>query len=302
MLEELVKLLNELLDLTIYESKAYAVLLIKGSMTLSELSRESNVPKTKIYQVARSLEEKDLVEIIRVRPYRIIIRDPYRIINEKIRSKCMNLEKKKETLINILDKFKKSNIETIAEIANVKIIDTEERLLQHLSNDLRKAKEKIMAVVSKTPVKFNWSMLLGALFEALLNGAKFIYIVPKNSMSKKIFVEILRRIVCEENLDLLIKEIFTQINDFLYKKIFSERTYRDLIDRIELYELETEIPMVVIDDIIVYNIFTDPISNKILFSVRYENNRYARALASYIDLLKLVKGSGNLVNDIKRSC
>ena len=193
MLEELVKLLNELLDLTIYESKVYAVLLIKGSMTLSELSRETNVPKTKIYQVARSLEEKDLVEIIRVRPYRII--------NEKIRSKCTDLEKKKEVLINILDKFKKSNIETIAEIANVKIIDTEERLLQHLSNDLRKAKEKIMAVVSKTPVKFNWSMLLGALFEALLNGAKFIYIVPKNSMSKKIFVEILRGVVCEENLE-----------------------------------------------------------------------------------------------------
>ncbi|MGC9148467.1 MAG: TrmB family transcriptional regulator [Sulfolobales archaeon] len=302
MMEELIKLLNELLDLTIYESKVYAVLLVKGSMTLSELSRESGVPKTKIYQIARSLEEKDMVEIIRVRPYKIYIKDPYRVINEKIRSKCADLENKKEILLNILEKFKRNNLETFAEIASVKIIDTEEKLLEYLSNDLRKAKEKIIAVVSKTPVKFNWSMILEALFEALSKGARFIYIVPKNSMSKKIFTEILRRIICGENLDLLLKELFIQINESLYKKIYSERIYRDLIDKVELYEAETEIPIIVIDDRIVYDIFTDPISSKVLFSVRYENNRYARALASYIDLLKLVKGSGNLVNEIRKFC
>ncbi len=301
MLNELVRLLGELLDLSLYESKVYATLLIKGSMTLSELSKETGVPKTKIYHVSRSLEEKGFVELIRVRPYRLIIKDPYKVIGEKIRTRCSELETKRQALYVLIEKIRGSGIESFSEIASIKILENEKVLMKYLSNDLRNSRSSIIATVSKTPVKFNWVEILDAVLEAILNGSKFIYLVPGNSMSRKLFINIMRSVLCEKNLDIL-REFSIHIDHYLIQRILKENHPLDLLNRVELYEVEVDIPLIIVDDKIVYNLFTDPLSNRIVFSVRYENNKYARALSTFLELVRLFKGSRNIINEIRSLC
>ncbi|MEM3386822.1 MAG: TrmB family transcriptional regulator [Nitrososphaerales archaeon] len=64
------------LGLTEYEIKAYTTLIEYGEQTASDLSRNSGVPYSKIYEVLNSLEEKGWVEVERSRPSRFYPKPP----------------------------------------------------------------------------------------------------------------------------------------------------------------------------------------------------------------------------------
>jgi len=51
-----------------YESKTYSALLFIGPSKVSEISKESKVPQSKIYEVLEKLMEKQLVEVYGIRP------------------------------------------------------------------------------------------------------------------------------------------------------------------------------------------------------------------------------------------
>jgi sugar-specific transcriptional regulator TrmB len=58
----------ETLGLTIYEAKAYICLVEKGTSSAGELSKVTEIPHSKIYEVLIRLEKKKLVEIQKSRP------------------------------------------------------------------------------------------------------------------------------------------------------------------------------------------------------------------------------------------
>ena len=59
-----------------YEIKVYISLLEKGSMTASEISKKSNVPYSKIYEVLNSLEGRGWVESNSSRPQKFFPNSP----------------------------------------------------------------------------------------------------------------------------------------------------------------------------------------------------------------------------------
>jgi sugar-specific transcriptional regulator TrmB len=56
------------LGLTTYEARAYLMLLIRGTLSASELAYHAELPRTKIYSILTKLHKKHLVTIVRERP------------------------------------------------------------------------------------------------------------------------------------------------------------------------------------------------------------------------------------------
>ncbi len=71
------------LGLTYYGAKAYAALMKTGATIPSILSEESGIPRTKIYEVLRKLEEDGWVVVEKGRPSRITPKYPKEIIKER---------------------------------------------------------------------------------------------------------------------------------------------------------------------------------------------------------------------------
>jgi sugar-specific transcriptional regulator TrmB len=83
------------LGLTSYEIKAYAVLAQYGPLTAINISKQSNVPYSKIYDVLSSLERKGWIETDHSRPSRFYPKPPSTSI-ETMRMKIDSERKKNE--------------------------------------------------------------------------------------------------------------------------------------------------------------------------------------------------------------
>ncbi|MEN6291713.1 MAG: helix-turn-helix domain-containing protein [Methanobacterium sp.] len=70
------------LGLSDYEIKAYVANISLISATASELSLSSNVPRSKIYEVLKSLEKKGFVEIQRGKPLKFNVIPPNEIFGK----------------------------------------------------------------------------------------------------------------------------------------------------------------------------------------------------------------------------
>ena len=69
------RVLHEL-GLTEYETQTYLALLKGGSLTASEVSEQSNVPYSKIYEVLNALEKKGWIEVEHGRPSKYFPKSP----------------------------------------------------------------------------------------------------------------------------------------------------------------------------------------------------------------------------------
>lgn len=73
--EECLKALRSL-GLTGYEVRAYLSLVLNGKLTASEVSRESQIPYSKVYDVLSSLEKKGWIQSEHARPIRYYPKPP----------------------------------------------------------------------------------------------------------------------------------------------------------------------------------------------------------------------------------
>jgi sugar-specific transcriptional regulator TrmB len=72
------KRLVEAFDLGAYEIETYLAVLEHGELTASEVADTTDVPQPRVYDTARSLAERGLLELHESRPMRIVARDPSR--------------------------------------------------------------------------------------------------------------------------------------------------------------------------------------------------------------------------------
>jgi sugar-specific transcriptional regulator TrmB len=80
------------LDLTYYEAKVYATLAATGATTATTLSTESEVPRTKIYDVLKRLEERKWITIEKGRPSIYNPRYPKEVVEERKAILCSELD------------------------------------------------------------------------------------------------------------------------------------------------------------------------------------------------------------------
>ncbi|MBM3897597.1 MAG: TrmB family transcriptional regulator [Thaumarchaeota archaeon] len=86
------------LGLTSYEIKAYSVLVQYGPMTAINISKQSNVPYSKIYDVLGSLEKKGWIETDHSRPSKFYPKPPSTSL-ETMRMRFDSNRKKNETQV-----------------------------------------------------------------------------------------------------------------------------------------------------------------------------------------------------------
>lgn len=68
---------------TLYEAQAYVTLTSLIQATATEVSEKSNIPRSKIYDVLKKLNEKDFIEIEDGRPLTYIVKSPVEVLNRE---------------------------------------------------------------------------------------------------------------------------------------------------------------------------------------------------------------------------
>jgi HTH-type transcriptional regulator, sugar sensing transcriptional regulator len=72
----------KILGLNDYESKAYAALTSLITGTATEISQASNVPRSKVYEILKNLDDKGFIETIRGKPLRFSVVPPQDIFEK----------------------------------------------------------------------------------------------------------------------------------------------------------------------------------------------------------------------------
>ena len=80
------------LGLTYYGAKVYATLVATGDTTATVLSTESEVPRTKIYDVLKRLEERNWIAVEQGRPIIYSPRYPKEVLEERRTLLCSEID------------------------------------------------------------------------------------------------------------------------------------------------------------------------------------------------------------------
>jgi sugar-specific transcriptional regulator TrmB len=89
--EEILKVLVDC-GLSEYESKVYASLVLLGPSKAGTISKKSNVPQSKIYEILGQLTEKRMVEVFDGRPKEFKATDPNIVLKEILQQRMMKID------------------------------------------------------------------------------------------------------------------------------------------------------------------------------------------------------------------
>jgi sugar-specific transcriptional regulator TrmB len=152
------------MGLNAYETDAYIALLEGGQMTAMEISRETQVPYSKIYEVLNSLKEKGWIKSSETRPFKYYpvppleatastkrrLEDKYQIWEKSVAEELLPLYEKRE----------------LVERPDILILHGQQAIIAKLGEVLKKANREIMIAAPA------FARPLIALVELPLNGVK----------------------------------------------------------------------------------------------------------------------------------
>jgi len=146
--EETKRVLQEL-GLTDYESRVYLALLEKGVLTASQVSKQSGVPYSKVYETLTSLEGKGWIETEHGRPSRYYPKAP----SEALTAMKLQLEDKVKTwekiILSELEPFYERR--EIREKPDLWILRGELNILTKLKEMVEKTKNELMIAAPILP-------------------------------------------------------------------------------------------------------------------------------------------------------
>ncbi len=267
--EEELRLVKDFFSLSEYEARVYLTLAAMGPMGISKLAEISGVPRTKCYSIARSLISRGIAVKVSSKPFIIAAADPEALPTRFAEERCQEAREKAMLVIQRIRRIRESlGTRSLAgaeklELAGVLIINSIEDLVASIARDIEGSSREILIAVSGAPIEFPWRGLVVPAINALARGVIIEYATPKNSPVAK-------------HLKLLIEGASNQIAG----------GFGALLERFRIRESPyIEAPFVVVDEEIVYSIFTDPARKTHLFTIRSRNTRYARSMKIYFNLL-----------------
>ena len=261
------------LKLNKYESIAYEIILKRGVVEASIISKEGDIPFGKIYESLGSLSTKGLIEVQNTRPKKYKIRNP------------------KTTFRDILNK---KQLESEEELKNLK--DTLLQIENEISKiSVQEHKEKTFWI---TAIGKEIDEMMGSIFSEAKNEIFMIpYIINKSDQTKSALLNI-PRFVKEINktvgrgvkIKVILPEKFAQVQIKILKKM---RFFDKIIKNVEIRILEELFPepFTVIDtDKIVLRV-NDPINkNKILAMIKIIDNELSKSLKEkFNEMWKIAK-------------
>ena len=176
--KELVEKARRSFDLNIYETKVWLALLEKGNANIAQVHELSKVPRSRIYDVLKSLENKGFCVERLGRPVKYLAVEPSVVI-ERLKRSVEDESKEKLEMLGKLkgtDEFKQldslfNTTLTITEKVGV-AIKGRANLLAYLSNATKHAGEKIVLVSTPKGIERKMNVLLPALINKARKGVK----------------------------------------------------------------------------------------------------------------------------------
>lgn len=141
------------LGLTEYESKAYLILSIYGSLSANMVSQKGKIPQSKIYEVLRSLEEKSLANIWPSTPKKYKAIDPKKALGDILKIRAMNLDQLRLKTADMLNKIKPYNQEK--KDSETWIGKGEDLFIKNIIEMLDKCRNRFYLITSSFPRRFD---------------------------------------------------------------------------------------------------------------------------------------------------
>jgi sugar-specific transcriptional regulator TrmB len=130
------------MGLNAYETDAYIALLEGGQMTAMEISREANVPYSKIYDVLNSLKQKEWIKSTETRPFKYYPVPPLEAAanaKRRLEDEYQNWEQR--LAVELQPLYEKREL---VERPDILILHGQQAVLSKLEGVLRKANREIM--------------------------------------------------------------------------------------------------------------------------------------------------------------
>ena len=161
-IEEIVETLREF-GLNDYEARTYSALVFMGPSKAGEISRESQVPQSKIYEILDILTGRQLVEVLEGRPKEYKAVDPELALENLVRNeekKFKVLKAKAGSVKSVLKKINGNGDETIEGLWTIKgrkyieffdkvaeVIDRSESYVYGITRDFSKSSRLSQALI-----------------------------------------------------------------------------------------------------------------------------------------------------------
>lgn len=230
--------------LTEYESRAYICLLKYGSMEGTQVAEKTKIPKTRVYDVLRSINEKGLASKIQDRPMKFRPIDPgkgLKALYERKQKRLQHIEEKALNSLENIDRIgKRDSVEE-----RVEVVKGQKNMFSNLTERMDDIDEFAKGIVI---------------------GRK----PPKKSQLK--LKEVLERGV---EMKIIISE-FNRENQEAYEKL-------DEAARVRYYDAEPEFALLVIDGETVMINVLDPEVEEERLSIFFEVEALAKAMDEYLE-------------------
>lgn len=278
--EEELRIIREFLSFSEYEARAFIALVLAGPSEVSKIASLAGIPRTKCYSVVRSLISKGVAIRIASKPLVVDAVNPELILSRIAEEACSRARDRAAKISQLISILRERHGQKLGpgykrDLAGVVFIEDINALITKLVEDIEKASREILIAVSRSPIEFPWRELFTPVLKALERGVMVEYAAPSDSPATRYI-----RLLLEGG------ERITGFLGTAAGEQGSRSEERDVLSLFRLYESQyIETPFIVIDEEIVYNIFTEPVKRAHLFTIRIYNPRYARSMKIYYTLL-----------------
>ncbi len=166
------------LGLTEYESKAILSMIEQNAFEVPEISRNADIPKTRVYDVLEKLEKKNLVVGMEGRPKKFHAIEPKKIIEKLIENKKKEFQKMEKNALNLMKTigFEQETKEFVHRVKNP------EDFHKILSQEILKAKKSVLGFTEIKEKRF----LDEALEKAVAKNIE-VKLISNSKETEKIF-------------------------------------------------------------------------------------------------------------------
>lgn len=207
MKNELLKRLQAIFDLNIYEVKIWVSLLSKGVAPAGELSEISGVPRSRCYDVLESLEKRGFVLMKIGKPIEYIAVKPEEVLRRVKNQVTMDSEAHMESLDNarntdVFDELQllyKQGIEHVEPTNLSAALKGRKNLYNHLKTMLNEAEKKVVIATSSAGLMRKYGSIKNLLRRLHERGIEVKILAPITEENKKVAQEMRKYVDIKDN-------------------------------------------------------------------------------------------------------
>jgi HTH-type transcriptional regulator, sugar sensing transcriptional regulator len=187
--EEFIEKIRQKFELNQYEVKIWLSLLVKGISSAGEISAESNVPRSRAYDVLESLEKKGFIMLKNSKPIKYLAVDPENIIENYKKNIINSANKKAEKITEFknsdsfseLSQYYNKGIKMLEPTQLSGIVKGRNNIYNQINNMIKNSTKTVTLSASLNDLN-NFNQFKNELLKANKRGVNIKMVAPKTDM------------------------------------------------------------------------------------------------------------------------